>query len=436
MSNPDPPPRDLAGDGVVLTTPNTPAWPAAISALRHRNFQLFWSGQLISLIGTWMQSVAQGWLVTDIMRTRYHVDNPSFYLGLVATCASAPTFFFTLFAGVLADRWDKRTIVIITQTAAMIQAFLLAYLTWQGKADIWNVAALAALLGLVNAFDMPTRQSYIKDLVGKRDLSNAIALNSSIFNGARILGPAIAGALLAAFGSRTTMTFFVNGLSYLAVIAGLLCIRTPRVPHVPSEVSVFAHLREGFGYVIGHRTIRMLLLLMAFFSVFGFSYIVLMPIFAIQYLHVQGGGYGLLISIGGIGALVGALVMTVSAGRIRKGTLLGVCGLLFALALVGFSQARVFWLAATLLTGVGGGLVVANATINSMIQEIVPDHLRGRVMSLYIFIFAGFTPLGSLFVGTLAHYTSVSTALFTGALCCLAAVVGVTIRTPWVWRQA
>jgi MFS family permease len=433
MASSDPEPRHAGADGVTLVSADGREWPTMIRALRHGNFRLFWFGQLISLIGTWMQSVAQGWLVADIMLYRHHVTDPSLYLGYVATVASLPAFVFTLFAGVLADRVNKRTVVLVTQILSMVQAFILAYLTWRDLADFWHVAVLAAFLGLVNAFDMPTRQAYIKDLVGLRDLANAIALNSSVFNSARVLGPAVTGLLITLGGSRTTMAFFVNGLSYLAVIAGLLAITVPGKPQVTTEGSVWMHLREGFRYTVGHRTIRVLLLIMAAYSVFGFSYIVLMPVFARNVLFVDARGYGALISIGGIGALIGALVMTTV--RARKGRLLGISSLVFSLALIGFSQAHTFWWAAALLTGIGGGLVVANATINSIIQELVPDHLRGRVVSVYIFIFAGFTPLGALFIGTLAHYTSVSTALLVGGCLCLAAVLSLTLRAPWIWRQ-
>lgn len=387
--------------------------------------------------------VAQGWLVAELAERQGGLDNTSLYLGMIGALGSLPMLVFTLFAGVVADRHDRRRIIIATQTAAMLLAFALAVLTGSGTVRIWMVAVIAMLLGVVNAFDMPTRQAFVKDMVGPEDLLNAIALNSSLFNGARMIGPAVAGVLIAAFAANATgsnslhgiaSVFYVNAISYIAVIAGLLAIRIPRPTVITGFANVWGHLREGFHYVAGQPMIRMLLLVMSVYSVFGFSYIVLMPVIARQILHIEAARYGLLVSIGGIGAFIGALLLASNTGQVRKGLVLLLGGLISALALFGLAWSRLFWLSGVSLALVGAGLVVISASINSLIQEATPDALRGRVISMWTFIFAGFTPIGALYAGTMAHYTSPSASIALAACGCLAILGYITLRARWLWR--
>jgi len=408
-------------------------WPATLGAFRHRNFRLFWFGQLISLIGTWMQSVAQGWLITELVLQHYKTANASAYLGVIGALGSAPMLLFSLFAGAIADQRDKRRILIATQTSLMLLAFALGLLVGTPLIRLWHIAVLAVLTGFVMAFDMPTRQAFVKDMVGREDLLNAIALNSSVFNSARIIGPAVAGWLIAFVSMRSV--FLINAASYLAVIAGLILIRHKHIRPSSAGRNIFHHLREGFQFVAHHRTIRLLMMIMGVYSIFGFSYFVLMPVFARQVLGLQAKGYGVLISSTGIGPLAGAVLLAAMARRVRKGHALLAGGITFSVGLMVFSQTRHFGLAVALLPFVGGGLVVSSATINSLIQELSPDRLRGRVISIWTFIFAGFMPIGYLYSGWLAQQTSPSLAIFLGGLACFLLVVFLSFRAPWVWRE-
>ncbi|MHB9025287.1 MAG: MFS transporter, partial [Armatimonadota bacterium] len=388
-----------------------------------------------SLTGTWMQNIAQGWLVQRIVRQEMGDANLSLYLGIVAARASAPMLLFSLFAGVLADRADKRRILVITQSCAAVLALLLGMLTGTDLIRLWHVMVLATLLGTVNAFDMPTRQAFVKDMVGPKDLLNAIALNSSVFNGARILGPAVAGALIAIPRIGISGAFYINAASYLAVIAGLLAIRLAPAPRPTATGTVWQHLREGLRYALTHRLIRLILLLMAVYSIFGFSYFVLIPAYVTQVLGSNTPvTFGTLVAMGGVGALAGALLVATLAGKVPKGRLLLWAGFVYPMALLVFSQSRHFLPAGIALIFVGGGLVVSSASINSLIQETVPDALRGRVISIWAFIFAGFMPVGALYIGALAHFTSIPFALFLSGAFCLGMIILLRLAAPWVWR--
>lgn len=408
--------------------------PTTFRALRHRNYRLFWSGQLVSLVGTWMQNAAQSWLVLTLANQEYGTANAALTVGLIAALGSLPIFIFTLFAGVLSDRNDRRRILLVTQTILMLLAFALGALTQSGGVRLWHVAVFSMLSGLTMAFDMPTRQAFIKDIASPHDLLNAIALNSSIFNLARIFGPAMAGRLIDIPSLGIPGALYLNGISFFAVIIGLLLIRISPKRRLAGGASVWAHLGEGFRYVANHPTIRILIIMMAVYSVFGFSYVVLMSVIAQQVLGQNAGGYGLLMSASGIGAFIGAIGLAARAGTIRKGSVLYGGGVLFSLALIVFSISRSFHLSLLILPVVGGGLVVSSAAINSLIQEIVPDHLRGRVISMWAFIFAGFTPLGALYAGMMAHYTSPSIAVLLGGVICLLLILWVTLRMRWLWR--
>src|SRR5882672_8333101 len=316
------------------------ALPATLRALRHRNFQLFFSGQLISLIGTWMQSVAEAWLV-------YRLTGSSLKLGAVGFASQIPVFLVAPIGGIVADRFNRRRVVIYTQIAAMTLAGIFATLTLTDRIEIWHIFVLAALLGVVNAFDIPARQSFLVDMVGKDDLMNAIALNSSVFNATRVFGPAVAGVLIGTVG--TTWCFALNGVSYLAVIASLIAMRLP--PHVPQPArgSAWAGFRESLAFVRGDPRVSALVVLTGLFSVFGFPFLVLMPVVARDVLHAGAAGYGALTAGVGLGALLGALGVAVLSGRIRKGWTLVLGGSSFGVALALFASSRSFTLSLVLL---------------------------------------------------------------------------------------
>ncbi len=376
-----------------------------LGALAHRNFRLFFFGQGVSLIGTWMQNIAQGWLVLEL-------TNSPFYVGLVSALGSLGVLLLTIYAGVVVDRTNKHRLVILTQALSMLPAFALALLVWTRAVAVWQVATLAAFLGVVNAFDIPARQAFIVDLVGKEDLMNAIALNSSAFNAARVIGPAAAGVLIGVLGVGAC--FFVNGVSYLAVIAGLVAMRLP--PYVPGARtgSAWSGVAEAVAFIRGDRRVSALVVLMALFSIFGFPYFVLMPVFARDVLHRGAAGYGVLMTSVGIGALAGALAVAVLDRRIRKGPTLIAAGGSFGLLLVAFALSRSYVLAAALLALTGATMIVNNALTNATIQTLVPDTLRGRVMGFYSFVFVGLAPLGSFQMGALAERIGTPAAVALG----------------------
>ena len=383
-------------------------WQAAGRALRHRNFQLFFGGQLISLIGTWMQTVAQSWLV-------YKMTGSGLLLGAVGFASQIPVFLVAPIGGITADRANRQRVVIATQTASMILAFILAALTLTHKVQVWHIFVLAALLGVVNAFDIPGRQSFLVDMVGKDDLMNAIALNSSMFNGARVIGPAVAGILVARFGEG--WCFFSNGVSYIAVIAGLMMmVNVQARARASSKTPPLEHLIEGFQFVERTAPIRALLLLLGLVSAVGMPYTVLMPIFADKILH--GGGQefallihshdlgavrlGILMGATGVGALLGALTLAMRSGVKGLSRWVSVCCAGFGVSLILFSFSKSFWISVALLLPVGYFIMLQMASSNTLIQVMVPDQLRGRVMSVYSMMFMGMAPLGALMGGALA----------------------------------
>jgi len=368
-------------------------WQVAWRALRHRNFQLFFSGQLISLIGTWMQSVAQSWLV-------YRMTGSALLLGSVGFASQVPVFLFAPLGGIAADRFDRRYIVIATQTASMLLAFILAALTLFHRVQVWHVFVLASLLGIVNAFDIPGRQSFLVDMVGREDLMNAIALNSSMFNGARVIGPAIAGILVARIGEG--WCFFANAVSYIAVIIGLLLMRVI-TPLRAAMASPLEHMMEGFRFVNQTAPIRALLLLLGLVSLVGMPYVVLMPIFADQILHGGARGLGILMGATGVGALLGALTLAFREGVKGLGRWVAWCCGGFGASLVIFALSRTFWVSVILLLPVGYCMMLQMACSNTLIQVMVPDALRGRVMAVYSMMFMGMAPIGALLGGALAE---------------------------------
>ena len=400
-----------AESGAEAATGSGSRWQAAGRALRHRNFQLFFSGQLISLIGTWMQSVAQSWLV-------YRLTGSALLLGSVGFASQVPVFLFAPLGGIAADRYNRRHIVIATQIASMSLASVLAALTLLHKVQVWQIFVLASCLGVVNAFDIPGRQSFLVDMVGKDDLMNAIALNSSMFNGARVIGPAIAGILVAKIGEG--YCFLGNAVSYIAVIVGLLLMRV-HSPARASMASPLEHMMEGFRFVNRTAPIRALLLLLGLVSLVGMPYVVLMPIFADQILHGGAKGLGILMGATGVGALLGALTLAFRSGVKGLGRLVAWCCAGFGASLAVFALSHVFWVSVVLLLPVGYCMMLQMACSNTLIQVMVPDALRGRVMAVYSMMFMGMAPIGALLGGALADRLGAQVTVAIGGV---ASVVG------------
>jgi MFS family permease len=396
----------------------------AVRALRHRNFQLFFGGQLISLVGTWMQSVAQAWLV-------YRLTGSSLLLGAVGFSSQIPVFLVGPIGGTITDRHNRHRLIIATQTASMILAFILAALTLTRLVQVWHIFVLAALLGVVNAFDIPARQAFLVEMVGKDDLMNAIALNSSMFNGARIIGPAVAGVMVAAVGEG--WCFFANAISYLAVIASLLMMHV-RPPERPARTaSTLENIIEGFQYVRETGPIKALLMLVGLVSLVGMPYAVLMPIFADQILHGGARGLGLLMGATGIGALLGALMLAAKRGLRGLGKWVAVSSMGFGASLILFSFSRWFWVSFAALLPVGFTMMVQMAACNTLIQSMVPDQLRGRVMAVYSMMFMGMAPLGAFFAGALAEHLGAPTTVAIGGIASVAGSAIFAARLPG-WR--
>jgi MFS family permease len=383
----------------------------ALRALRHRNYRLFFAGQLVSLVGTWMQNIAQSWLV-------YRLTGSSFLLGSIGFASQIPIFLLAFVGGTIADRYNRHRIVIATQVASMILALALSVLTLTGTVRIWHIFVLAALLGVVNAFDMPARQAFVVELVEKDDLMNAIALNSSIFNGARVMGPAVAGVLIAGIGEG--WCFFANGISYVAVIAGLLLMKLNVRSDISRKEPAISDILEGFHFVRRTRPIRALLLLVGLFSIVGMPYSVLMPIFADKILHGGPRGLGILMGATGLGALTGSFLLAAKSGTRGLGKLIAFASTGFGAGLVLFSISRYFWLSAVFLVPVGMSFMVTMACTNTLIQTMVQDHLRGRVMATHVWMFLGMTPFGSFLAGAVAAHAGAPATMFMGALLCLA----------------
>ena len=401
-------------------------FPAALRALQYRNFQLFFSGQLISLIGTWMQNVAQAWLV-------YRLTGSSMLLGGVGFCGQIPVFLLAPVGGIVADRYKRQKVVIATQTAAMLLALALAALTLTGTVRVRYIFVLAALLGAVNAFDIPARQAFIVKMVGRTDMMNAIALNSSMFNASRMIGPAIAGVLVARIGEG--WCFFGNGVSYLAVIAGLLMMRVAPREARPSG-SPLGRLAEGFRYVAGNLPVRSLLGLLAVVSLTAMPYTVLMPIFADRILHGGAKALGALMGATGIGALMGAMLLATRRNLQGFGRGVAAAAAMFGATVAAFSFSRTYWLSLGILVLAGFSMMVQVAATNTLIQNIVPDHLRGRVMSIYSMMFMGMAPFGSLLAGWAAARFGPPATVAAGGVICLAGAAVFTGFLPQVRTEA
>jgi len=397
-------------------------------ALRHRNFRLFLGGQIVSLAGTWMQQVALSWLV-------YRLTRSPLLLGLVGFAGQVPTLLLAPVAGAWADRGNRRRIVIATQALAMVQALLLAALVLHGTASVGHVMALSVFLGLVNGVDVPTRQAFLVEMVtGRDDLANAIALNSSVFNAARLVGPAVAGFMIALVGEG--VVFLLNGLSYVAVIAALYAMRLgPRPRAVGPLEPLPRRLAEGFRYAFGFPPIRALLLLVAVVSLMGVPFSVLMPVFATEVLHGGPRTLGLLMAASGVGALTGALYLAGRATVRGLGQVILVCVVLFGISLLGFALSRRLWLSMAALLGAGLGLMVQMASSNTILQTIVDDDKRGRVMSFYSMAFMGMVPFGSLLAGLLASRIGAPATVASGGVACLLAAAFFALALPGLRAQ-
>jgi MFS family permease len=393
-------------------------------ALRHRNFQLFFVGQGISVVGTWMTRVATSWLV-------YRLTHSALLLGVVSFAGQIVSFALGPVAGVWVERLDRRKLLVWTQAAAAIQSLALAALTLSGHITLGEILALTALQGVINAFDMPGRQSFLVQMVeDRRDLSNAIAINSSMANGARLVGPALAGLIIGVHGEG--WCFLIDGVSYCAVIASLLLMRVSRVDMHRASSNMLAQMREGWDYVSTFRPIRTILLFFALLSLMGYSYSVLLPVFAGQILHGDARTLGWLTGASGVGALISALSLTVRKSVLGLTRMLQIASATLGAALIMFGLSRTLWLSLVFMVLVGFGMMQAAAVSNTVIQSLVPEDKRARVMSYYTMAFFGASPFGSLFAGALAHRIGApATVMLTGA-CCIAGAVWFTLDLPKV----
>jgi len=390
-------------------------------ALKYPNYRLWFGGQLVSLVGTWMQVTAQGYLV-------YTLTGSAKWLGLVGFAAGVPSWLFTLYGGVIADRIPRRTMLIITQLVMMVLAFILTSLVYWNVVEPWHIVVLAFLLGIANAFDAPARQSFVVELVDREDLTNAIAINSTMFNLATVVGPAVAGLTYAAFGAA--MCFAINGLSFLGVIIALLLMKLKPQPIVMDKGSTMLQIKEGIQYVKVKPVVIVLMTGLFFVSVFGFGLMTLMPVWAVSILGGDVTTNGFLLSARGLGALVGALTVAALAYRRVKGRIWTIGSFVLPLMLFIFSFIRTIPVSLLLLMGIGWGLMAMVNTANAMVQEEVPDALRGRVMGIFILVFFGSGPIGSLLVGWMAASITAPTTVAVCAAVLFGFALFILLRRP------
>ena len=386
------------------------SWRFALRALRHRNYRLFFTGQTVSLIGTWMTQIATSWLV-------YRLTGSAWLLGIVGFAARIPTFFLGPFAGVWVDRWNRHHTLVVTQILSMVQSFALAGLALAGIITIREVIWLGLAQGIINAFDMPARQAFVIQMVEDRaDLGNAIALNSSMVNTARLLGPSIAGVVIAAVGEG--YCFLIDGFSYLAVIASLLAMRIAAAQQRSAEKAIRQELKEGWSYVTHFVPIRSILLLLALVSLVGMQYTVLMPIFAGQVLRGGAHTLGFLMGASGVGALGGAIFLATRKSVLGLGRMVPLAAAGFGTGLLALGLSRFLWFSLLLMLFVGSAMMIQMAASNTILQTIVQDDKRGRVMSFYSMAFLGMAPFGSLLAGALAqHIGAPRTVMISGTIC-------------------
>ena len=391
-------------------------------SLQYRNYRLFFGGQGISLIGTWIQRIAMPWMVYDLTKS-------VLLLGVVGFAGQIPTFLLSPFAGVLTDRWNRYHILIATQILAMLQAAILTWLVFTGLIEVWHIIILSVFLACINAFDVPARQSFVIQMVEKKeDLGNAIALNSSMVNGARLLGPSIAGMLIAATGEG--ICFLLNALSYIFVIGSLLLMKVkPREINMQRK-PVLADFKEGFAYTFGFSPIRNTILLLALVSLMGMPYMVLMPVFAKEILHGGSHTFGFLVGASGLGALTGALYLASKKNALGLENLIPLSAAVFGIGLITFSLSRIFEISLVFLIVTGLGMMLQMASSNTLMQTIVDDNKRGRVMSFYTMAFMGAAPFGSLMAGALASKAGAPVTIMIGGITCLAGAVLFARKLP------
>lgn len=370
-------------------------------ALTIRDFRLYMTGQLISLTGTWMQSVAQNWLV-------WSLTGSSLYLGIINSASSLPMLLFTLLGGIVADRFPKKRLLILTQTLSIIPALMLGVFIDLKIITVLHIGVFAFILGTINAFDVPARQSFLVEMVGRKSLTGAIALNSAIFNGARLIGPVIAGLILSIFSISTC--FYINAISYIPVVIALSMIRIEGPPR-KGGFSIFNDLKEAISFVISDKTVLQILLLVLCFSLLGIPYVILLPVITTEIFHSTAGLYGLMMGAVGAGSLLGALTIALRQEIKNKKAYIGLFTVIFSVALFLFSLSREVFLSMVLLFTTGFSVISFLATANSLIQHRTPDYLRGRVMSLYTLVFLGMAPLGNMIVGFIATYAGSVNAL-------------------------
>ncbi|MBN1405672.1 MAG: MFS transporter [Candidatus Omnitrophica bacterium] len=393
-----------------LSTENATGLKFILRALHYKNYRLFFFGQGVSLTGSWIQMIAMGWLV-------YRMTNSAFLLGAVAFMSQIPVFIFSPFAGVLADRLNRKSILIITQALAMIEAFTLAVLVFLGIVQVWHIIVLSIFIGMVNAFDAPVRQVFVSDMVDNRkDLANAIALNSFLFNGARLVGSSLAGIIIAVAGEGTC--FFINGVSFLAVIWALVAMKTNQVK-LKSKKHILYDLKDGLVYAFNFLPIRHILLLVSLISVMGMSYVVLMPIFAKDILRGGPDTLALLMGSTGLGALAGAVFLASRKTAEGLEKIIPIAASIFGFGLIVFSFSGVLWLSVVSMLAVGFGMMIQIASSNTLLQHLSHDDKRGRVISLYVIAFLGMAPFGSLLAGTLAANIGAPSALLISGFSCI-----------------
>ncbi len=386
--------------------------PAIARALAHRNYRLFFGGQSTSLVGTWITRVATSWLV-------YRLTGSALLLGVVGFAGQIPMLVLAPVTGVLVDRWNRHRILVVTQVLSMLQSLALAVLALAGVITVAEVIALQVVQGVINSFDTPARQAFVVKMVEDRaDLPNAIALNSMMVNGSRIIGPSIGGVLIALFGEG--WCFMVDAVSYLAVIASLLAMRVEREPPRNVDTHILEELREGFRYAAGFVPVRALLILLALTSTMGMPYSVLMPAVARDILHGGPHTFGILMTASGVGALLGGLYLASRVSIVGLERVIALSAATFGVGLIAFSLSHVFWLSLLVLTVVGAGMMVTMASTNTFIQTVVDERLRGRVMAIYAMAFLGTAPIGSLIAGVIASRIGVPLTIFLGGAACLA----------------
>ena len=397
-------------------------------SLKYRNYRLFFYGQSLSLIGTWMQRLAIGWLV-------YRLTDSALWLGVVSFAGQIPCFFLTPFGGVAADRYNKQKLLITTQSLAMVQALILALLVLTNYIAVWHLIILNIFLGIVYSFDMPTRQAFVVEMVEKReDLGNAIALNSSMVNVARLLGPSVAGLLVALAGEG--VCFLVNAISYFAVIVSLLMMRVSPAKKGLEKATAWQQIIGGIRYAFGFAPIKYIILLLAVVSITGMPYVVLMPIFAKDILHGGPSTLGFLMGASGVGALSGAGYLARRKNVLGLGKIIALAACFFGVGIIGFSQSTLMWISIAFVLLTGLGMMILMASANTILQTVVEDDMRGRVMSFYAVAFLGVAPFGSLLAGSLAHRIGAPYTLFLGGLCCILGSILFAVKLPLIRKTA